>query len=319
MEIIKSNEQLNLFGGCQEEEIKKSLFDKFIIPPFSVLDRRQNYWQNRKRAWLALGIKSEVGRDKHLTYNLNSMSADKDKEVRMGLEEEDAPSTSVFDPVLCEIAYKWFCPKYGKIIDPFCGGSVRGVVAGFLGYSYVGIDLRKEQIEANEAQAEQILGDSKEHSLEYIQGDSDKVLDNVEGNLFDFAFTCPPYFDLEKYSDDERDLSNMDWEDFKEAYSSIIGKTVSKLKSNSFFGIVVGNVRGKDGTFIGFPKLTQEAMEKTGLRLYDDLIVVNACGSASMRADKQFNASRKCVTTHQRFMVFVKGDPKKATNRIKGE
>ena len=143
--------------------------------------------------------------------------------------------------------------------------------------------------------------------------------EEIKKYLFDFAFTCPPYFDLEKYSDDERDLSNMDWQDFKKAYSNIIGKTVSKLKSNSFFGIVVGNVRGKDGTFIGLPKLTQEAMEKARLRLYDDLIVVNACGSASMIADKQFNASRKCVTTHQRFMVFVKGDPKKTTNRIKGE
>lgn len=39
-----------------------SLLDRFGVPPFSVLDARQGYWQDRKRAWLALGIKSEVGR-----------------------------------------------------------------------------------------------------------------------------------------------------------------------------------------------------------------------------------------------------------------
>ena len=39
-----------------------SLLDRFGVPPFSVLDARQGYWQDRKRAWLALGIRSEVGR-----------------------------------------------------------------------------------------------------------------------------------------------------------------------------------------------------------------------------------------------------------------
>jgi hypothetical protein len=39
-----------------------ALAEKFLVPPFSVLDARQGYWQDRKRAWLALGIKSELGR-----------------------------------------------------------------------------------------------------------------------------------------------------------------------------------------------------------------------------------------------------------------
>ncbi len=37
--------------------------------------------------------------------------------------------TSIFDPVLCELAYRWFCPPGGLILDPFAGGSVRGIVA----------------------------------------------------------------------------------------------------------------------------------------------------------------------------------------------
>jgi len=44
-------------------DIKKAtLNDRFIVPPFSVLDARQGYWQERKRQWLALGIQSELGR-----------------------------------------------------------------------------------------------------------------------------------------------------------------------------------------------------------------------------------------------------------------
>ena len=65
--------------------------------------------------------------------------------------------TSIFDPVLCELIYKWFCPSKGKILDPFAGGSVRGIVAEYLGYSYTGIELRQEQVEENYNQAK-IIG-----------------------------------------------------------------------------------------------------------------------------------------------------------------
>lgn len=41
---------------------KGNLSDSFMIPPFSVLNAREGWWQNRKKAWLALGIKSELGR-----------------------------------------------------------------------------------------------------------------------------------------------------------------------------------------------------------------------------------------------------------------
>ena len=59
---------------------------------------------------------------------------------------------SVFDPALCEVIYHWFCPTAGSILDPFAGGSVRGIVANYLGYKYTGIDIRKEQIESNKEQ-----------------------------------------------------------------------------------------------------------------------------------------------------------------------
>ncbi len=42
------------------------LADKFMIPPFSVLNAREGWWQERKRQWLALGIQSEVGRGGNL-------------------------------------------------------------------------------------------------------------------------------------------------------------------------------------------------------------------------------------------------------------
>ena len=48
------------------EKARETLAERFLIPPFSVLDSRQGYWQERKRAWIALGIQSELGRGQNL-------------------------------------------------------------------------------------------------------------------------------------------------------------------------------------------------------------------------------------------------------------
>jgi hypothetical protein len=48
--------------GDGDGSASQTLAERFGVPPFSVLDARQGYWQDRKRAWLSLGIQSEVGR-----------------------------------------------------------------------------------------------------------------------------------------------------------------------------------------------------------------------------------------------------------------
>jgi hypothetical protein len=55
---------------AQTTEARKTLAERFIIPPFSVLDARQGYWQERKRAWIALGIQSELGRGEAVTWGV---------------------------------------------------------------------------------------------------------------------------------------------------------------------------------------------------------------------------------------------------------
>src|SRR4051812_37586803 len=53
---------------------RASLAERFLLPPFSVLDARQGYWQNRKRAWIALGIQSELGRGEAYNNGLLGIS-----------------------------------------------------------------------------------------------------------------------------------------------------------------------------------------------------------------------------------------------------
>jgi hypothetical protein len=49
-------------AGTSQAEARATLAERFGVPPFSVLDARQGYWQTRKQAWITLGIQSELGR-----------------------------------------------------------------------------------------------------------------------------------------------------------------------------------------------------------------------------------------------------------------
>lgn len=390
----------NMFGDEIKAKTTGPLSKRFKLPPFTVFDARQGIWQDRKRAWLGLGIQSEVGRgDNLLKMSDTVMEPDPVKRAEMvaarekkrkhafgqefvlgaqpgvdgkpggqgkawhtndtGLSRKLAPGgggggawlggpktgssekygrenesdvvtdeegnplasktgTSIFDPVLTELLYSWFCPPAGRIFDPFAGGSVRGIVAAKLGRQYCGIELRGEQIAANEKQAAKICVGDDFQPL-WIEGDSTNAEALTDGALFDFVIACPPYGDLEVYSEDPRDLSNMTWEDFAAGYTKIIAEALKRLKDDRFAYFVIGDIRDEDGNYRGLPELTVRAFEEAGARKYNEAVLLTAVGSLPIRIGKQFNSGRKLGKTHQNVLGFVKGDPRKAAEACGGQ
>lgn len=289
---LKTNE-IDLFGN---EIVKDELLrDKFIEPPFSILDTKSGNWQKRKRLWMQKGIKSEIGRDVKTFGKFNPINGDSKRFEKI--------ETSIFDPALCEVLYHWFCPDGGTILDPFAGGSVRGIVANYLGYKYSGIDIREEQINSNREQAINIL--SVENQPQWYVGDSNEILNNNWQSQFDMVMSCPPYADLEVYSDLDGDISNKPYKEFLTLYESIIEKSCKLLKVGGYACFVVGEVRDKNGFYIGFVPDTIRAFEKCGLKFYNECILLNQLGNASMRANGNMK-SQKLVKVHQNVLVFKK-------------
>lgn len=575
---------------------RAALAEQFLVPPFSVFDARQGYWTDRKRQWLALGIRSELGRgsdgDKSqdgMTYGISAQPGDV-WDRKAAIERRDAREyswkefaelypdeirllgDSIFDPVLTEITYRWFSPPGGRVLDPFAGGSVRGVIAAMTGRHYTGIELRAEQVRANRDNWQGISGQrpdladhtpgltpvhchgnhaefwskrddaftiagvsggkvrtcwalaqgasalvtagsrsspqvnivahiaqrlgiparvhipegdltpeliaAREAGAEIIQhkagynsviikrakddakktgareipfgmeceeaitqtrkqvenlpfgefsrlvipcgsgmslagvlwgladqdkawlpviavqvgadptkrldhyapphwreqvtlipsgqdyhqpapqtrwqgidldphyeakclpfiepgdllwvvgirqtartqglptqrsvptwitGDSRQLLPAINGD-FDLLFSCPPYADLEVYSDDPADISNMDYAEFLEAYRDIIAQACAKLAPNRFAVWVVGDIRDSSGHYRNLIGDTIRAFEDAGLRLYNEAILVTPTGSLAMRAGNMFRASRKLGKAHQNVMMFLKGE-----------
>ena len=304
-----------------------SLADKFVIPPMTVLDRRSGEWRDRRRQWLSLGIKSEEGRARE-TGAYATLSDPKRNDffsrlLRGEIEPnahgggsyagmiQQAGGVSVFDPVVCELVYRWFSPEGGDILDPFAGGSVRGIVASHLRRYYIGLDLSADQVRAN---AEQLDIANPDYAPIWLHQDSARMGEVLAGgHQFDLVFTCPPYGDLEVYSDNPADISNMRHEEFLTAYFDIIAQATSRLKQNRFAAIVVADYRDTKGIYRNFVTSTILAFRAAGLHFYNDAIIIDPVGSAAMRAERQFVATRKLAKTHQNLLVFVKGDPKKAT------
>lgn len=56
-------------GGCGESGRDGAMKEKFLVPPFSVLYGNRGDWLKRKKAWLAMGIKSEAGRGGDLCFS----------------------------------------------------------------------------------------------------------------------------------------------------------------------------------------------------------------------------------------------------------
>tara|TARA_R110002096_G_C14420164_1_gene709058 strand:+ start:37 stop:897 length:861 start_codon:yes stop_codon:yes gene_type:complete len=270
------------------------LRDKFIEPPFSVLDTKQGNWQRRKREWQKIGMRSEVGRD---NKKVNSIRLETN-----GKDISKNPYQSIFDPALCEVLYNWFCVDGKEILDPFAGGSVRGIVANYLGFKYTGIDIRQEQIDSNREQGLNILEANNQPN--WYVGDSNEVLNNFNKE-FDFVFSCPPYADLEVYSNLDGDISNMPYIEFMKAYEEIISKSCNLLKSGGYACFVVGEVRDKKGNYIGFVPDTINAFRKCGMKYYNEGILLNSIASASMRANGNMK-TQKLVKIHQNVLVFKK-------------
>ncbi|MBO0819204.1 MAG: ParB N-terminal domain-containing protein, partial [Actinobacteria bacterium] len=308
-----------------------SLADQFMAAPFDVLDGRGGWWGNRKRQWLALGIRSEEGRfggegspafkggwmrgdaQRHGTRQLQEQTIGRKLTAEeIAAEGHGTQAASVFDPVLCELACRWFSPPGGAVIDPFAGGSVRGIVAAVLGRAYAGCELSARQVAANVEQAAEILpGCAAPGSARWDTGDSQAW--RLTAKSADLLFTCPPYYDTEVYSDDPRDLSAMAPEEFDRAMAVILQRCTVALRPDRFAVIVTGDSRDKrTGQMRDLRGRVIAVAEAGGLRYMAGAVHVTPSWSLAVSAARQFKGRRTLGRMHDDVLVFCKGDPGRA-------
>ena len=318
-------------SAASNEAEKGSLQDRFIVPPFSIFDTRQGYWQRRKKMWREVIGDMGESRNNLLLNDVCMKYSDLYQRTRKHREEigvsfkeyldkyvpDDikelearkvtAASVSLFDPVLSEICCRWFTPEVGaKIFDCFAGDTQKGLVFGQCGYEFTGIELRQDQVDINN----RVLA-GRSLPVKYICDDGRNVAKYFDTDSQDLLFSCPPYFDLEHYSDLENDASNQkSYDDFIQILRSAFTAAIGCLKDNRFAVIVVGDVRDKrSGFYYDFCGDIKRIFKDGGMSLYNEIILVESGVSKSLRASRNMN-SRKVAKMHQNILVFYKGNPK---------
>ena len=318
-------------GSGDSEPQNASLNDRFVVPPFSILDTRKGYWQARKKMWREqIGDMGESRNDKLITspeikykdlYQRTRKHREElgvsfkeyiEKYVPAEVLEHEASKVlskgvSLFDPVLSETMCKWFTPYEGaKIFDCFAGDTYKGLVFAMCGFSFRGVELRQEQVDINNRVLE-----GRGLDIEYICDDGRNVAQHFDPESQDMLFSCPPYYDLEVYSKDERDASNQStYEEFIAILDKAFKAALTCLKPNRFAVVVVGDVRDKKtGFYYGFADDVKRIFKEGGASLYNEIILVETGASTALRASR-YMESRKVAKMHQNVLVFYKGDPK---------
>jgi len=320
-------------GGMETNSAKEgskdgSLNERFVVPPFSILDTRKGYWQARKKLWRdIIGDMGESRNDTLITspeikYKDLYLKTRKHREelgitfkeylekyVSDEVKEREASKVlsagvSLLDPVMAEIVCKWFGTQGCKTFDCFAGDSVFGYVSAYLGNEFTGVELRPEQAEINNARVEGM-------SAHYINDDGQNVGKHIAQHSQDLLFSCPPYFDLEVYSDLPNDASNQgSYEDFIGILRNAFTAALGCLKDDRFAVIVVGDVRNKKtGCYYDFCGDIKRIFRDNGAELYNEIILVETGASTALRAGR-YMESRKVAKMHQNILVFYKGNTK---------
>ena len=287
-------ENYDLFGN-KITDPKRTMSDYFGVAPFSILNTVDGDWQKRKKRWNVLINDKGQAREGVLG------GSESKKDVMNKMQ-----GSSILDAVLAELMIKWFTEKNFKTFDPFAGDTVFGFVSAFLKRPFEGIELREEQASFNQLQC-----DINGLPAKYFCDSSENMDKYIENESKDFIFSCPPYADLEVYSDLEDDLSTMSHKDFFKMYSKILQNTYKKLKNDRFAVVVTSEVRNKKGEYIQLVGKTIALMVEAGYMFYNDIILVNSVGTLPMRTGRHMNSGRKVGRRHQNVLVFYKGDPKK--------
>jgi hypothetical protein len=232
----------------------------------------------------------------------------KDNEVITDSSKSLNGNASVLDPTACEIIVRMFMPTNGvRVYNPFGGGVQMGFVAGGCGYEYLSSEIRQNQCDANNALCQDF------YSVKWLKSDTSKFTPKQN---YDLIFSCPPYYKVEKYIDydgksPEGELNSYStYEEFRDMLFEGYKNAISVMNDNTFFVIMTGDSRDKNGGYYGCEAEHELFFKSQGLHIYNRIVYLESEFTRRAHAKKTLN-SRKYPKCEQKIYAFFKGDTSK--------
>jgi len=201
------------------------------------------------------------------------------------------------------------------VLDPFLGSGTTLIECKKLERNGIGIELQKEVVNQTVELLKQDTLNTTKSIIEAYHGDSatidtNKILKENNINGVQFITYHPPYWDIIKFSDDKRDISNAETlEEFINGFEKIINNTLPMLDNNRYFAITIGD-KYCNGEWIPLGYYTMDMVLKKGHKL-KSIIVKNFEDTKGKRNQKELWRYRALsgnfyVFKHEYIFLFQK-------------
>ena len=220
--------------------------------------------------------------------------------------ESSRSKLSYFDETLCEFILKYYARDCKRIFDPFAGWGERHFKSKELGYNYTGVDVSQKAIDF----AKDVF------NVTNILGDSSSTI--FSDNSFDFCFSCPPYYNLEKYESCKGQLTDAkQYIHFLFGITHVIREIRRVTKPKSLTAFVIGDFRRR-GIFYPFTIDMFNIFRKESFHPFDCVIIDKAANYRLPMFLGQADRLGYTVKIHEYLWVFSNNKKEKnETNKTK--
>ena len=151
-------------------------------------------------------------------------------EIRTAMELIGGNVATNFKPMNAKALYEYYTPKNGVIYDFSAGygGRMLGALSSKNNYKYIAVEPNTETYEnlLNLGKhIESVTGREKSFNIYKMGSEEFKT---KQTNFVDFAFSSPPYFNLEKYSNEETQCYNK-YQEINEWLEGYVRPTIKNI------------------------------------------------------------------------------------------
>lgn len=215
------------------------------------------------------------------------------KGIRGKQHHDKKSSRSTYSPFPQDIAEwcaEYFLKNKHNIFDPFAGWGERHAAIKKAGKNYTGYDISLKAIQ---------------YAYEHFNVQNTLANSLTEKiPIHDGLLTCPPYWNLEKYSKEGIDHIKK-WGDFLVEYEKIWKRCIEKAEDGALYCIMVGDWR-KNHIYYDFTFETERILKKHGMKLFDKVILSYKKISPIKLMLPQAKRLGYTVKVHQYLLIFKK-------------
>jgi len=245
-----------------------------------------------------------------ITKSRELMDIVNDKSKERYRDGSGSKPLSEFNPDVAKRCLQIWSKKGDKVLDPFMNRGTTSIMAAYFGRIGYANELVESYYENVVDRKMELIANDEEwaENIHLNNGDACYIWSITQDwgiEEFDYIYTSPPYWNVEKYESANGQLSDIsEYEAFLEVYGNIIGQLHRVLKTGGYCTFVVNDFRRK-GEYVWFSGDTITLFQQNGFKLHD--FVINVVRTPHVSGiDAAIRKQQRTLKYHEYVITFKK-------------